>query len=177
MCRTGLIRSVLLRSDPGASNGGSNLQIRHFGADMQSHEVAGLSESRRLHANIIGCSNFWILAIQRLYDSSCWPQCVGFASLTFQDQTFTALWSSSVRHTLDQLIPTSGENCWRKRAKFWVFFYAQNSKGKTFDFFLAAITKGKKPNFAILGTFLYAAKRQKKNIRFFLPFFGVPFSN
>ena len=39
-CRTALIRSALESPEPGASNGGSNLQIRHSGADKAAFEVA-----------------------------------------------------------------------------------------------------------------------------------------
>ena len=41
VCRTGLTRSALEILDPGASNGGPNLQIRNFVADMAAIEVAG----------------------------------------------------------------------------------------------------------------------------------------
>ena len=37
-----LTRSALESSDPGASDGGPNLQIWHFGADWAAFEVAGL---------------------------------------------------------------------------------------------------------------------------------------
>ena len=41
VCRPKLIRSALESSDPGASNDGSDLQIRHCGADKEVFEVAG----------------------------------------------------------------------------------------------------------------------------------------
>ena len=41
VCRTAQNQSALESSDLGASNGGSNLQIRHFGANMAAFEVAG----------------------------------------------------------------------------------------------------------------------------------------
>ena len=39
-CRKALIRSALESPDPGASNDGSNFEIRHFGADLAAFEVA-----------------------------------------------------------------------------------------------------------------------------------------
>ena len=39
-----LIRSALKSTDPGASNGGANFEIRPLGADLVSFEVARLSE-------------------------------------------------------------------------------------------------------------------------------------
>ena len=39
-----LIRSALKSTDPGASNGGSNFEIRPLGADLASFEVARSSE-------------------------------------------------------------------------------------------------------------------------------------
>ena len=41
VCRTALFRSALENPDPGASNGGSNVEIRHFGAFIAASEVAG----------------------------------------------------------------------------------------------------------------------------------------
>ena len=43
MCRTILIWRALETPDPGASNGGLNVQIRHFGANLEDFEVARLS--------------------------------------------------------------------------------------------------------------------------------------
>ena len=37
-----LIRNALESPDPGASNGGSNFILRHFGADLGTFEVAGI---------------------------------------------------------------------------------------------------------------------------------------
>ncbi len=42
VCRTILIRRALESPDPGASNGGSNFNFQHFGADMGTFEVAGV---------------------------------------------------------------------------------------------------------------------------------------
>ena len=47
-CRKILIRSALKSSDPGASNGGSNLELRPLEADLVSSEVARLSEKRKI---------------------------------------------------------------------------------------------------------------------------------
>ena len=41
VCRTILIRNALESPDSGASNGGSNFILRHFGADMGAFKVAG----------------------------------------------------------------------------------------------------------------------------------------
>ena len=49
---TALIGSVLESSDPGASNGGPNLQIRYFGADMAAFEVAGWPRNSRFEGQI-----------------------------------------------------------------------------------------------------------------------------
>ena len=38
--RVTLIQSALQKYDPDASNGVSNLRIRHFGADIEAYEVA-----------------------------------------------------------------------------------------------------------------------------------------
>ena len=40
-CPTALVRSALESPDPGASNGGSNVELRHFGADMAASKVVG----------------------------------------------------------------------------------------------------------------------------------------
>ena len=45
MCRTALIRSALESPDPGASNGESNFEIRHFGADLVTLEMGGFPQN------------------------------------------------------------------------------------------------------------------------------------
>jgi len=49
VCRTILIRSALENSDPGASNGVSNLLVRLFGADLVTFEVSGLLQNLDIH--------------------------------------------------------------------------------------------------------------------------------
>ena len=39
VCRAALMRSAMESCDPGASNGGSNVKIQYFGADMAAFEV------------------------------------------------------------------------------------------------------------------------------------------
>ena len=48
-----LIRSALESPGPGASNGGSKLQIRHCGADMAAFEVAGWPRISNLGLQIV----------------------------------------------------------------------------------------------------------------------------
>ena len=59
VCRTALSQSALETSDPGASNGGSKLQIRHFGADF---EVAGWARNWNLSTDEISFLGFEFLA-------------------------------------------------------------------------------------------------------------------
>ena len=47
-----LIRSALESPDPGASNGGSNVQIRHFGIDLDTFEVAGWPQNLLSKENV-----------------------------------------------------------------------------------------------------------------------------
>ena len=48
MCRTDIIWGALENPDPSASNGGSNLKIRLFGADVMAFEVAGWTRNSNL---------------------------------------------------------------------------------------------------------------------------------
>ena len=41
MCRAAVVRSTLKSNDPGAFNGGSNVEIRPLGTDLVTFEVAG----------------------------------------------------------------------------------------------------------------------------------------
>ena len=88
-----LIRNALESSEPGASNGGANLKIRFFRADLAAFEVAGRPRISKLaFRSLRQDSRFW--PIQRLQKPPCPPQSVGFASLTHdslrQDQGFPA---------------------------------------------------------------------------------------
>ena len=60
-CRTALIRSALESPDHGASNGGSNFEIRHFGADLAAFEVAvctRMSRNQLLGQQFPGAEHF-----------------------------------------------------------------------------------------------------------------------
>ena len=50
-----LIRRALESPYPGTFNGGSNLQIRHFGADIAASEVAGFPQN----LDILNITAFW----------------------------------------------------------------------------------------------------------------------
>ena len=51
MCRKMLIQSALKSTDPGASNGGSNIGIRPLEADLVSFEVARMPEKCKIESS------------------------------------------------------------------------------------------------------------------------------
>ena len=62
VCRMALIQRALESSDPGAWNGGSGFIFRHFGADLRTFEVVGLSRIWNLFWIIINFLGFQILS-------------------------------------------------------------------------------------------------------------------
>ena len=57
VCRTALIRSALKSPDPGASNGGSNVGIRHFEADVITFEMSELPKIKGILSTFLPIPN------------------------------------------------------------------------------------------------------------------------
>ena len=118
VCRRILIRRALESPDPGASNGGSNVVIRHSGADMVALEVAGWPRISNLSKEITWL-RFEILGHQATSKATTSaPKC----RISTFDPPFdapgsglsSALRINIVRHTCDRMahfLWTLDKNC------------------------------------------------------------------